>query len=268
MKKVIVTLTTLPTRLSDEGDYGIKRNIHSLINQDYEGEYEIHFNVPDKLKYDNTDYVIPQWIRQVAIDNPKFKIFENLEDLGPVTKLAHTIKRVEDPEAIIIVCDDDLVYHQNMVKEQVNNQEKYQDTAVGYDGMRADDPSVFDDVRNHYVVSIYKDVEVNRLQHYKTVSYKRKWFDEDFFTEFVGKSWNDDILVAAYMTKRGIRRLVTSYEHEEKLITIEQWREKGGVTTFPVLSHTAHHGEEGCNLYRRDKLDEYYYEFLKQGLLK
>ena len=268
MSKVVVTLTTLPTRLSDEGEYGLKSNIASLINQNFEGEYEIHFNVPTKLNYDNSIYVIPNWLREIANSNSKFKIFEDLEDLGPVTKLAHTIKRVTDPEAIIIVCDDDLVYDPNMVKEQVNNQQKYENTAVGYDGIRADDPSVFDDVRNYYVVSTYKDVEVNRLQHYKTVSYRRKWFDDDFFTEFLGKSWNDDILVAAYMTKQGIRRLVTHYENEEQLLTIEQWREKGGVTTFPVLKHTSHEGLEGCNLYRRDNLDENYYEFLKQGLLK
>jgi len=51
MKKVIVTLTTLPTRIVQDYDQGIKSNIDSLINQDYEGEYEIHFNVPDKLKF-------------------------------------------------------------------------------------------------------------------------------------------------------------------------------------------------------------------------
>ena len=268
MDKVIVTLTTLPSRIIQNYDEGIISNINSLLNQDYDGEYEIHFNVPKALKYTGEIYVIPDWIRELAATNSKFKLFENLEDYGTITKLAHTLRRVTDPEAIIIVCDDDLVYHPRMVAEQVKNQHKYENTAVGYDGSRAEDPSVFPDIRNHYVVSIYKDVYVNILQHYKTISYKRKWFQDDFFTEFLGKSWNDDILVSAYMGKHKIPRLVTFYEDEEKLITIEQWHEKGGVLTFPVIRHTSHEGEEGCFLYRRDKIDENYGEYLKLGYLK
>jgi len=266
--KVIVTLTTIPSRIIQDYDSGIKSNIQSLINQEYEGEYEIHFNVPDILKHTGEKYVIPDWIRELEVANPKFKIFDNLEDLGPVTKLAHTIRRVEDPEAIIIVCDDDLVYNPKMIEEQVKNQHKYQNTAVGYDGSRAEDSSVFDDVRNHFVVSVYKDVYVNLLQHYKTISYRRKWFEDDFFTDFIDKSWADDISVSAYMSKQGIQRLVTFYEHEEPLITIDEWREKGGVSTFPVLRHTSHEGQEGCNLYRAAKMDENYMYFVRKGYLK
>lgn len=267
MDKVVVTLTTLPSRITQEYDEGIKSNINSLLNQDYEGEYEIHFNVPTFLKHTGEEYIIPEWLREIEKNNSKFKIFSGLEDLGPITKSYYTIQRVIDPEAIIIVCDDDLVYHKSMVTEQVKNQYKYKNTAVGYDGTRAEDPSVFNDVRNHFVVSIYKDVYVNILQHYKTVSYRRKWFELDF-AEFIGKSWNDDILISAYMGKKGIKKLVTFYENEEQLITLEQWQEKGGVTTFPVLRHTSHEGAEGCNLYRQAQIDENYMEFVHAGYLK
>lgn len=269
MNKVIVTLTTLPSRLtSEEHESGIKSNLDSLLNQDYDGEYEIHFNVPSVLKYTGEEYIIPEWIRKIATNNPKFKIFEGLEDLGPVTKLAYTLKRITDPETIIIVCDDDLIYHPSMIKEQVINQNKYLDTAVGYDGIGALDHTVFDDIRNHYVVSVYKDIEVNILQHYKTISYKRKFFLDDFFTDFAPYSWNDDILVSAYMSKQGIKKLVTSYTSEEPLITLDEWRAKGGVTTFPVLGHTSHQREEGCFLYRNAQLDDKYVYFSQMGYLR
>ena len=269
MNNVILTLTTLPSRLTPEVfEQGIKSNIDSLLNQNYEGEYEIHFNVPSVLKHTGEEYIIPEWIREISNTNPKFKIFDGLEDLGPVTKLAHTLNRIDDPETIIIVCDDDLVYHPDMIIEQVKNQNKYENTAVGYDGIRANDPSCFEDIRGHYVVSIYKDVYVDILQHYKTVSYRRRFFEDDFFTDFVGKSWADDILVAAYMGKQGIKKLVTYYEHEEQLITIEQWQEKGGVTTFPVLRHTNHEREEGCNLYRDAQMNDNHMDFVRAGFLK
>lgn len=268
MDKVIVTLTTLPSRLTiEELDSGIKSNIYSLLNQDYKGEYEVHFNVPSILKYTGEEYIIPKWIREIAKDNPKFKIFDGLEDLGPITKLAYTLQRITNPETIIIVCDDDLVYHPGMIQEQVNNQNKYFNTAVGYDGQKALDPTVFDDVRNHYVVSVYKDIEVNILQHYKTVSYRRRFFGDDFITDFMYHSWSDDILVSAYMSKQGIKKLVTHYTHEEPLYTLEEWRAKGGVTTFPVLGHTTHKREEGCTLYRDAQLDDNHVYFVKAGYL-
>lgn len=266
-KKVIVTLTTLPTRLNQKHDTGIKSNLYSLLNQEYDGEYEIHFNVPKILKYTNTEYVIPDWLRTISQENPKFKIFENLDDYGPSTKLVPTLLRVNDDDAIIIVCDDDLVYHPKMVAEHVKNQEKFENTAIGYDGSRLVNPNDFDDVRNHFVVSVYKDVYVKILQHYKTVSYKRSFFKQDFFDEFIGDSWNDDILISAYMGKHGIKKLVKCYEDEEKLITIEQWREKGGVTTFPVIRHTSHDGMEGCGLYRRDSLDDKHMKYINLGYI-
>jgi hypothetical protein len=268
MSKVVVTLTTLPSRIIQEHDTGFKSNLDSLLNQEYTGEYEIHLNIPNKLKHTGEEYVIPNWLKELVINNPKLKIFDGLEDLGPITKLYYTLKRVTDLNAIIIVCDDDLVYHSKMVDEQVKNQQKYENTAVGYDGTKAIDPNVFSDVRNHYVVSVYQDIPVHILQHYKTISYKRIWFGDDFFTDFVGKSWNDDILVSAYMSKQGIKRLVTCYENEEKLITLEQWQAKGGVETFPVLKHTSHEGAEGCNLYRQSQIDENFMYFVELGYLK
>lgn len=263
MSRVIVTLTTLPTRIVQDYDNGIRSNIESLMNQSYR-DYEIHFNVPYVYKRTGTEYDIPQWIYE--LEGSKFKIYR-VEDLGPVTKLYHTLKRVSEPDAIIIVCDDDLVYHEDMVKEQVANQEKHVRTSVGYDGSRAENQAIFSDVRNHYVVSVPFDIEVNILQHYKTVSYRREWFEDDF-DDFITKSWNDDILVAAYMGKKGIKKLVATYEHEEKLLTLEQWKEKGGVGTFPVLRHTSHEGAEGCYFYREIDPAEGYNEFLKQGYLK
>jgi hypothetical protein len=269
MNQVVITLTTIPSRLTPENfEEGIKSNIESLLNQDYEGEYEIHFNVPSMLKQTSTEYIIPEWIREIANTNPKFKIFDNLEDLGPVTKIVHTLKRVTDPEAILIVCDDDLVYHPGMVAEQVKNQNKHHNTAVGYDGIGALDPTIFNDIRYHYVVSVPQDIEVNILQHYKTVSYRRRFFGDDFWADFASHSWNDDISVAAHMGKQGIKKLVACYEHEEPLLTIEEWRAKGGVTTFPVLRHTSHEREEGCTLYRDNQVNDNHMYFHRAGYIR
>ena len=267
--KTIVTLTTIPPRLHSLEKRNIQSCIESLLNQDYLGVYEVHLNIPSVFKYQNIPYIVPDWVKELAVSDKRFKYFDNLDDLGPVTKIYYTIQRLTDPDDIIIVCDDDLIYHPKMVAEQVLNQFRYQNTAVGYDGNQSEGNPFNDHLRDYKVVSTYKNVYVNTLQHYKTVSYKRSFFKEDFNLEFITISWSDDITISAYMGKQGIKRMVTFYEHEEKLIDNDEWKKKGGAETFPVIKHTTHGGvEEGCWLYRIDKVDENMKYFVNLGYLK
>lgn len=270
MKKII-TLTTIPSRLRDVSENGIIKCLNSLLNQNFNGDYEIHLNVPSFNHKTKEEYIIPQEIKNLSEINPKLKLFEGLDDLGSITKILYTIRREKDPETIIITCDDDLVYHPEMLKEQIKNQQKFLNTAVGYDGVRAERDNgeeLFHDQRDHFVVSVYRNIYVNFLQNYKTVSYRRSFFGEDFEDFIKLGSWADDVTIGAYLAKQKIPRLVTFYEHDEKLDTIEKWLEKGGVSTFPVLAHTHHEGMEGCNLYRRENADDNFMFFVRQGYLK
>ena len=83
MNQVVVTLTTIPSRLIPEAlEHGIISNINSLLNQDYDDEYEIHLNIPSVLKHTGEPYIIPEEIREIANNNPKFKIFDNSSKIG------------------------------------------------------------------------------------------------------------------------------------------------------------------------------------------
>lgn len=228
---VVLTLTTIPSRLSYKDDDGIKACIESLHNQNYIG-YEIHFNIPYTNNSTQAEYTIPEWLENYN----KIKVFRT-DDLGPVTKLIPTVERVTDPNTVIIVCDDDLVYHPDMVSEHVRHQAE-RDSVFGYDSLGTYEPR-FNDTRDHYVTSVPFEMKGKVMQHYKTVSYKRRYFKEDFF-DFVKDyySWSDDPLISAYMQKNKIQRIVLPYEGEDKLLTLEDWRERGGVVTFPVLGHT------------------------------
>jgi hypothetical protein len=92
---IILTLTTIPSRLSDSSDYGMKSCIESLLNQNY-NEYEIHINIPGRSKQTGEEYIIPEWLKEIS--NDKLKIFSDLEDLGPVTKIYYTLQRITNPE--------------------------------------------------------------------------------------------------------------------------------------------------------------------------
>lgn len=272
---IIVTFTTIPSRLVSNYEFDIRYNLKSLLNQSYDGEYEVHMNIPYFCKKTNSEYVIPEWLTELENTNPRLKIFRT-EDYGPLTKLLPTVERINDGETIIIVVDDDLVYHEDMVKEQVKNQSKWIDNPVGYDGMRSrnEDGSFsnyFGDTRDHYYSGTHRDSRVDILQHYKTISYKRRFFGEDF-REFVEKyyTWNDDLFVSAYFASKKIDRYTTYYEDDMVYEGYDEWINNVG-KTFPLIQSTHHESIEGCNLFRKDSDDDnssQLYKFIDTGYQK
>lgn len=253
----IVTLTTIPTRLTNPDPLGFKACIESLLDQSYP-DYQVWINIPEIHFYTKSKYVIPDWLQNLVDRDSKLRIFRT-DDFGPATKLLPTVERVLDEEQIIIVADDDLVYHIDMVQAQVSNQEKWPESIVGYDGIvgRTEEGKrleVFGDSRDHYCVSIRKNVKVDILQHYKTVSYKRRFFEEDFF-QFCRELmiWDDDKLMASYFSHKKRDRRVTFHETDPVFNSWEEWLEKGGVKTFPVIEHTNNtEVKDGCALFREE----------------
>lgn len=241
----VVTLTTIPNRLINDHINGTKSCIKSLCEQSYKN-YEIHFNIPNNFRLTGEELVIPNWLKDYENTYNHLKIFRT-EDHGPVTKILPTLKRITTPNTVIIVVDDDLVYHDDLIQEHILKRQHYPDCAIGYDSLGIKSPPIFHDVRDHYCVSVPFDVEGKILQHYKSVSYLRSFFEEDFFKEFLDKTTSDDVLMSAYMSKQNIRKIVACYEHEPKLISLDEWRAHGGVDTFPVLRHTHQDMHHGCN---------------------
>jgi stalled ribosome rescue protein Dom34 len=253
-EKVIISLTTIPTRLVSEYGYDMKFCIKSLLEQNNK-DYEIHLNIPFVYKKTGEDYVIPNWLTEMVKENPKLKIFRT-EDYGTITKLLPTITRIENPNTIIIVVDDDLVYHHELVNQHIKNQQKWQNNPVGYDGMRSRNEdgtfsSFFNDIRDYYYSANYRDSIVDILQHYKSISYKRKYFDDDFFN-FITEmsSWNDDLVVSSYFAKKKIKRICTYYHLDKDCKTKEEW-ESQLRHSFPIIRHTEHRSDEGCNIERQ-----------------
>lgn len=251
--KPVISLTTIPTRLVSEYGYDIKYCLESLLNQNYD-DYEIHFNIPYVFKKTNEEYVIPEWLKTMESENKKLKIFRT-EDYGTITKSLPTILRINDPETIIIIVDDDLVYHDELINEHIKNRKKYPNSPVGYDGLRSrnEDGSFsghFMDSRDYYYSANHRDSRVDILQHYKSVSYKRCFFGDDFENYVLENNhWNDDLLVSAYFASKKVDRIVTFYEKDKICETYEEWQNFVGIS-FPILKHTQHRSDEGCNIER------------------
>lgn len=263
---IYVTLTTIPSRLNSRYTYDIKECLYSLLNQTH-NNYEIHLNLPSKLKHTGEEYNIPDWLIKLEQENEKLKVFTGLEDLGPVTKLYYTVQRVTNPEDIIIVVDDDLVYDERLVTEQISNQKKFVGAVVGYDGITSVD-NFQRDVRDYFCSGINENNKVKVLQHYKSISYKRKYFEEDF-NDFIkdNLSWNDDLLISAYFATKHRDKIATYHIDDPIFTTEDNWRNTVG-TTFPLKGHTQHERAEGCNVYREANVDSRHdelYRIIEKG---
>ena len=219
-------------------------------------------NIPWKHKQTETEYVIPQWLIDLQTQQKHLKVFRT-DDQGPNTKLVPTLQRVLDPDALIVVCDDDLVQHPDTLLSHIQLRQKYPNSAVGQDGLDVKQPQ-FHDYRDHFVNTVPVDLKVKILQAQKTIGQIRSFFDDTYFTEFAYCSWNDDVLNSAYLASKNIDRVVVTSSFNPEIHSYDEWTRKGGVCTFPVVRHTSHERNEGCNVYRdkqvfsnSDKLHKY-----------
>lgn len=253
---IVVSLTTVPTRLHNAGEPTAKLALKNLLEQSY-SPYEVHFNVP--THYKEEEVIIPSWLDDYQNKYNHLKVFRT-PDYGAITKLLPTLERITDPETIIIVVDDDLYYMDGIIKEHINGRIKYPDCALGFAGMTALDGSC------HFCTTLNKDTRVKLLEGYKTVSYKRSFFDnlEDLKTNFVDKTWNDDVSLSAYMGYKNIHKIVLSYSKDTDF--------SPRVESFPVIGHIpAERG--GCSFFRhceesQAKSEKNIQEFFRLGYLE
>jgi hypothetical protein len=266
--KIIITLTTTPKRI-----FRIEPCLDALLNQKTSHRYEVHLNIPKELKSTGEKYTIPDFFKKYQTSD-KLKIYLDLEDVGSITKIYYTIGRAKNPSDIIIVCDDDMIYNEYLVEEHVNNQMTYPNTAVGYDGinvLKDGSQFLYNDIRDTYVTSISRNRYCNVLQCFKTISYRRSFFQSDFY-EFVKLGgWNDDVTLSAYMSYVGVKKLCTFYKKDRNIQSLEDWWEyglgKNGHLTFPLVKDNTFKDQlDGCDIFRSKNQDDKYDSFKKLNL--
>jgi hypothetical protein len=205
MNKVFLSLTTIPSRLNKKVDNTLQFVLNCLENLSYEN-YEVHLNIPFFYNKTGEEYQIPDWL----IETNKLRIFRT-EDYGPATKLVPTVKRLEKPESTIIVLDDDLSYENDFIEYHLNKRKLHPNAALGFAGLESKTDGIC-----YYCTARNEDIEVNILEGYKTVSFQRSFFKNDFETFILeNMSWDDDMLVSAYLAKENIPRIVISTGKEQ-----------------------------------------------------
>ena len=233
--KIIITLTTVPNRLTEPKDHmGARLGIKTLLEQSY-NDYEVYLNIPLVYKRTNDKMDVPEWLTDYSNRYPHLKIFRT-EDYGPITKILPTLQNITDPETIIITADDDLYYMDGLIEAHLAARQKYPNAALGFAGITAIDGSC------HFCTTVASDTRVKVLEGYKTVSYLRGFFDlQEFTNNFVDKTWNDDAVISAYMGFKNIPKIVLTYDKDTDFTP--------RVESFPVIAHTPIE-RGGCNVFR------------------
>ena len=248
-EKVILTLTTIPNRINRSVG-GLKPVVEKLLGLSY-NNYEIHLNIPDICKKSNEKYVIPKWLEIIKDD--KLKIFRT-DDYGSLTKILPTIMRLDrNDETILITLDDDLDYIDGFIEYHLEKRKEYPDCVLGFAGISSFDGSC------HFCTTVQKDTRVKILEGYKTVSYKNNFFKQDFFDEFVGKSWSDDIVLSAYLGKHNIQKIVMNYDKDNDF--------RPRVESFPIVGHLPNE-RGGCFWFRNESADDNSNTWYKLGYLE
>lgn len=246
MIDTIISLSTVPERLQSDDPRGLPAVIESLCTQRCNTKYSIHFNIPVVSRITNAPYFVPDWLTRLCKKYPHLSV-RRTEDLGPPTKAIPTIQRDDTQDALIIVVDDDLIYHPDMVTEHRKWHAKLPGSVIAYDGRGLVTPE-YQDLRDAWVLTVSKPLAVKGIQHYKSASYLRSYFKANFFTEFVGHTYSDDVLMSFYFNHTGRKMIIVPYEPDiPKVQTFDDWHKTQGVETFPVISHAPTPMHTGCN---------------------
>lgn len=119
-----ISLTTTPSRIGK-----IKPTIDSFLNQSLKPS-GIILNIP-KLSFKGEQYVIPDWL--IEYDKTTILTINKVDkDYGPGTKLYGSLNVITNPNAIIIIADDDIVHSHDWFENIVSYCERDNSTVYTY----------------------------------------------------------------------------------------------------------------------------------------
>jgi hypothetical protein len=207
-KDVVVSLTTIPSRIKD-----IFPCINSILMQTRPPD-RIYLNIPNRSKRENKGYQIPCQLRK----DKRIILTHCKEDSGPILKLLQTLKEETHPDTLIITVDDDTVYPRHLISTLLRFNEKFPEAALGFRGWRLPASKKFLERTILYANSIKKPYMVDVLSGVSGVLYIRKQFKDDFFSPqglpdaafFV-----DDICISGYLKKNKIEKYLVPYPMRE-----------------------------------------------------
>ncbi|KAI9019647.1 hypothetical protein DFJ74DRAFT_673921 [Hyaloraphidium curvatum] len=193
--RVVISLTTVPPRVLH-----IRSTLDTLVNQTMKPDM-IYLQMPKSSERFKDGYWIPRWLRKLPIT------VNRCDDRGPATKLLGVLPLESDPDTLIILADDDMIYPPDMVSDLVSRfLGAGSRTAVGYAGQVIEMDN--GRLRVQTAQSVYhSSAGVDVLEAFRGVVYRRGWFDASLERIPDECLRTDDIWIAAHLARKGIPRV-------------------------------------------------------------
>jgi hypothetical protein len=204
--KIIVSLTTIPSRVNN-----LPLVVDSILNNTIVPDI-IYINIPRISSKENKEYEIPE---QLKLNN-QVKINITEKDFGPLTKLYPTLLEELDPESVIICVDDDKEYDNHLIEHLLLASEKYPHSCICISGWNYINLGILALPITIPINNMVKNVDI--LQCYNGVLYKRKFFKDDFdeYINIEECKTTDDISISKYLNNNEIEILSIPYNFKHK----------------------------------------------------
>lgn len=165
----------------------------------------VMLHIPDTMRRTGAAYDIPAWLNRFPLLH-----INRCDDFGPATKLLGALGLERDPEAYIIVVDDDTLYPPCMVEAYRNCDLSGRDTVFCTAGFNIVDPlSCCDDVTGKLLPVRGNLVPVQVVEGYGSILYRRGLLGDDVLgifglPEYV--IYSDDLYFSNYLARRRVSR--------------------------------------------------------------
>ena len=186
--------------------------------------YKVILNIPYHYRNNNNEeYQIPENLLKLAESDSRLVINRIEKDLGPIVNVVGVLGISKDPEDILIICDDDQVYHEDMLEYHLKKMAQYPDSVIAFRGdlpvekreWEEDGVKKYMMKNTHFYFPVKHDSWLVVPGHWHSVGYKRKFFKDDFLNEeFLKSSENNDILIGYYMKKNERLIVCASWDKE------------------------------------------------------
>ncbi len=254
-QKVYISLTTVPQRLANWEQ--AKQNLDSLLNQKTGVEYEVLLNLPRVHKFTGEPYVISDEFKEYVAANPRLVLVQLEEDRGPIAKIDGALAWSSNAEDILIVCDDDHVYHEDMLEYHLQKLLQYPNSAICFRGdaivekrnwVDEDGSRKFMLRPTHLYFPTKEDRQLLIPGHWHSVSYRRKFFGADFHQVTTDLAINDDICVGYYLKQKQVQIICAVWDKETDFRPVND--NGRPAHTFPIVRSLPHGNISGFHDHR------------------
>lgn len=186
-RPVIVSLTSIPSRNGTLGP-----TLESLAKQT---------RPPDQIRlYLTPDCTPPSELAGLKLESR----IEHVGDRGPLTKLAAALDPSVPDEAIVITCDDDMIYDSKWLERLLEAHSRHPSDAIGFSGWNVGG-FLHDRYNGTYDFPKTPGV-VDVLEGFAGVLYQKSFFGEDLWHAPELFYWVDDVWISSYLRAKSITR--------------------------------------------------------------